>query len=73
MPAPTAIPVDPTTLRRLRNAYREAERQGKKPDDVIKVMGYEFVMNYLKYLIEFMEMHLARNASRPIDRNILGR
>lgn len=52
------IHIDHTFLNVLRRAYLAAMNGGKNHDDVITVDGREYVLGYLRYLIEYAEGEL---------------
>lgn len=54
------IEIDQRYLNTLRAAYAVALHVGKGPQDVIKIDGHEYVMQYLKYLIEYAEGRLGK-------------
>lgn len=58
------INIDRQFLEVLRRAYIAAMDQGIKHDGVIKIDGREYVMGYLKYLIEYAEGQLYKGGNK---------
>jgi hypothetical protein len=54
------VQIDRQYLEVLRRAYLAAIDQGMTSKDVIKIDGREYVMQYLKYLIEYAEGQLCK-------------
>lgn len=52
------IAIDRTYLKKLKDAYIKAKLVGKESDDSIMIDGREYVLGYLKYLIEYAESRL---------------
>jgi hypothetical protein len=58
------VHIDHQFLSVLRNAYLNAMNGGKKHSDVITIDGREYVLGYLRYLIEYAEGELYRGGNK---------
>jgi hypothetical protein len=70
---PTHIDMTPELLEKFKAAYDKAIRDGKKKTDVLVVEGYELVVGYLKYVIEYADTLMGGKAPpRPGTRPPFG-